>query len=316
MSQDYLVSLTKRVSCCEKDGQNPHRHTHLKFDSNVVQCNKDFVCNGYIVSSQCSPNRLVYTNQHKQLVSANLSNIVRGNNINIVSNGDGTITVANPQNISKTSTPTFKMITMTNQPVNQNDVTTKKYVDEKLSEFDSGLFDVKTSQIKLSSTINSENISSGAFVISGGMGIAKDLYVGGGLHLPNSNGILTKLDYFEEGTLSILWDNIWSNPISSTFAYQRMGKWVMLMFPYVSHVATRRGIISNTIDTYLPPRLQPLYDISHDVNGSDNSLDIPVCATIYGDNGRITVKPKNISEFSGSGICGFNTFSISYMAKI
>lgn len=316
MSQDYLVSLTKRVSCCEKDGQNPHRHTHLKFDSNVVQCNKDLVCNGYIVSSLCSPNRLVYTNQHKQLVSTNLSDVVRGNNINIVSNGDGTITVANPQNISQSSSPSFQRITVTNQPVNLNDVTTKQYVDDKLSMLESGVFDVKSAQINLTSTKNAESLSTGALVIAGGMGVTKDLYVGGGLHLPNSDGILTKLDYFEEGTLSISWDNIWSNPISSTFAYQRIGKWVMLMFPYSSHMATRRGIIFNTTDTYLPPRLQPLYDITHDVGGSDNSSDIPVCATIYGDNGRITIKPKNASEYSGSGICGFNTFSISYMAKI
>lgn len=313
MSYDYLVSLTKRISRCE---QTAHRHNNLQADGNTIRCDRDLVCNGNIVASKCVQNSLVYTNQYKQLISANISNIVRGSNINIVANEDGTITVANPQNISQTSSPTFKMVTTTDIPVNQNDVVTKKYVDDKMTEMIAGLFEVDTAQIKTSSTINSENISSGSFVISGGMGIAKDLYVGGGIYLPNSNGILTKLDFFEEGTFSISWNNIWSNEISSTFAYQRIGKWVMLMFPYVSNRAIRSGIISNVTDTYLPERLQPLYDILIDISGSDNGVDVPVCVKIFGDNGRIEIKPKNTNEYYGAGISGFNTFSISYMAKL
>ena len=314
MSKEYLIALTKRLSSYEKDKQQSG-HIGMHFDAHSIQCDKDLVCNGYIVSSQCEPNKIVSTNQHKQLVSANLTDVIRSNNLNIFGD-NGNLLISTPQELNTTSEPTFKMVNITDEPVHENNIVTKKYIDERLSDIGSGIFNLDTSQIKLYSTIDSENASTGSFIISGGMGIAKNLYIGGGLHLPNSNGIDTALDYFEEGTLSISWDNIWDHYISSTFAYQRIGKWVMLMFPYISHTACKNGKIFNTSDSYLPLRLQPLYDITIDITGTNSGSDVPVCVTIFGDNGKILIKPKTSTEFTGSGICGFNTFSISYMAKI
>ena len=314
MSNSYLVALTNRLSSIEKDGQHTHHGTHMKFDGNSIQCNKDVVCNGFLVSSKCEPNKIACTNQHKQILSANLSDFVKVKNLSISPSDDGTITIENQQDLSISSTPTFKMAKLTEQPSEQDDVVTKKYVDDKIVGLDEGVFEIGT-QIKMLSTLNADSYDTGSCVISGGIGVAKDLFIGGGIHLPNENGILTPLNYFEEGTLSINWCDIWDHEISSTYAYQRIGKWIMLMFPYISHVAVSSGTIKPTSDTYLPSRLRPLYDITLDITGTDNGSDIPVSVTFYGDDGRIAIKPKSTSTYTGSGISGFNTFCAMFMAK-
>lgn len=315
MSHDYLISLTQRMSNSEKCNRyNISSYVHL--DANTLQCDKDVVCHGYNVQSKCEPNKLVKTNQHKQLVSTNVSDIINGCNIDIQNNPNGSITIRNPQQVSPSSIPTFKSINITDPPTNDNHVATKRYVDTKLSGIDNGIFNTGTTQIRLPSTVNSTSCSSGSLIVAGGMAIEKDFYMGGGLFFPNETGIMTRLDFFEEGTLNIIWNNIWDHEISSVFAYQRIGKWVSLMFPYIAHSATKSGIISNMDVSYLPERLQPLYDISIDIFGLDNNLTIPVCVTFFGDNGKINVKPKDVAMYTGIGICGFNTFSISYMAKV
>jgi len=295
MSDKYLIALTQRLSSYEHTKGLSQSSNGVKVVANTLQFSKDIVSNGNLVASLCEPNKLVQTNQYKQMNSTSLSKWVFGRNLIIEDNKNGSIIIICPQDVSQTAEPTFKKITITDDPLNEKDVVTKKYVDDKLIN---------------TTTSDKSLICTNGTVIS-----AKDLQLNGGLFLPNIGGIQTKLDFFEEGVMNINWSGIWGSVVSSTFAYQRIGKWVMMMFPYTSSVAMKSGTITNQQGDYLPSRLCPLYDISLDFNGTDNGIDTLVRVTIYGHNGSIVFKPKNMNYFSGSGISGFNTFSISYMAK-
>lgn len=249
--------------------------------------------------TNCAVGRPITINRRNQFQTANISSVLTGKNIVIRDKGDGTALIENPQPLDQTSTPNFRMVKIADIPNEPSDVVTKKYVDELLGGT------IPISNAILSADVQSEQTHY----------VNNEEVCANGLYFPTIGGIQTKLDFYEEGAFGISWKGIWENNVSSTFVYQRIGKWVSLMFPYVSNRANKTGTITNTAETYLPRRLRPMYDISIDINGNDNMYDIPVKVTVYGDDGRILIKPKNMAEYSGAGISGFNTFSISYMVK-
>jgi hypothetical protein len=64
----------------------------------------------HLTVSDLTANRLIASNADKALVSTNLSSWVSGtaNQITVTDNGDGTITLATPQDIATSSSPTFQ----------------------------------------------------------------------------------------------------------------------------------------------------------------------------------------------------------------
>lgn len=317
-SNKHIVALTERLASIEKlkSVSSPilSEKDSLLFEQNSIQVNKDLVCNGFNVQSMCAQNSVVKTNEHKQLVSANMSDFIFSDNIDIVNNPNGSISLHCNNSSSLPSSPTFAHINVLSDPVKDEHCVHKKYVDDKLEQICSGLIDVNTVQTRIVSTANSTGFESGSLIVGGGVSINKDVYVAGSLFLQNNTGFLTGLNYFEEGSLDISWSGIWDHELLSSFVYQRVGRFVSLMFPYISNRSVYSGVISNIPEKYLPKRLRPIYDISITIDGSDNdNSTIPVVVKIFGDNGKIIIKPKNNKSFSGSGIAGFNTFCIHYM---
>lgn len=368
--RNYIIQLTQRLAQVERGGITARgnvqhsKHQSIYEGSSWIDVNKDLISNGYLVASKCEPNKFVVTNEHKQVVSTDLFEHITGSERRIeVSNSNGKIMISCPQDIDKTSTPEFRAIKLTSQPIDQSDAVTKNYVDEKLktigpipintcSRIDvvnptgdclrvgrsDGIFvdvnvdadgtlnltnekpsgktndiDIYGQRINLLSNIDSTSPNSGSLVAYGGVGIMKDLQIGGGIFLRTETGIPTKLDFFEEGTLSVLWDGIWDEPIDTSILYQRIGSWVMLMIPYTANRATKVGEIRNSQSTLLPQRLRPIYDIKISVNGTDNGNETSMKASIFGDDGRIVIKPKD-KLYIGEGISGFDTFCVQYMA--
>jgi len=65
-----------------------------------------------------------------------------------------------------------------------------------------------------------------------------------------------------------------------------------MTIPYTSNRATTEGTIENTVETYLPDRLRPIYDIKMVIGGYDDDKEIDVKVTIFGDDGKIIIYPK------------------------
>ena len=367
-SQPYLHSISERISKIEKkigcsNVGGSSSNGCLREEECCMNVYKDLVTRCNVVISKCEPNKLVATNEHKQLQSINLQQLIKGtvNQIDISATNTG-IKINCPQDLDEMATPTFKSLKLLSKPINNNEVVTKEYVDSAVAtgsktdlnlckrldvinpdgeclrlgrdggtfidikvdangtlnlsnnaEYEINDIDIYGERINLLSNIDSTSPNTGSLVLYGGMGIMKDLQLGGGLYLQNDAGIPSKLDFFEEGAMQIIWGGIWNSPIDSSFVYQRIGGSVNLMIPYIGSRAYINNVITNTPATYLPERLRPLYDIKKKIRIIDNDNELSGWITIYGDDGRIVIKPKLISKFSGVGISGFHTLSLNYM---
>lgn len=371
MSEHYLHSLTSRVTQLERvqEYNNIHRTLgSIAEEPSCVNIHKDIIARHHIVASLCDPNKIVMTNEHKQLRSLDINSIITGteNQIYVAATPNGGAVLSCPQDINITSTPTFQSIYITKNPSNDNEVANKAYVDSVVANSskvslnlckrldiinpegacmrigrDGGTFvdvnvdangtlnlsstenstttndiDIFGERINFLSNINTTSPQTGSLVVYGGMGIVKDLHLGGGIYLRTDEGIPSKLDFFEEGALPIMWTGIWSTQIDSEFVYQRIGGKVTLMFPYVACMSNTSDIITNTQNTYLPATLRPIYDIKEKKNIIDNNTEMSGYISIFGNDGRITVKPESQPKFTGTGVSGFGTICISYMVDV
>lgn len=360
----YLATLTLRSSRIEKLLRDKMPVTSMIEGSSYINSNKDFVAYGHIVPSLCEPNKILATNEHKQLVQTHITQWLYGtpNQIDVVNN-NGHAILKCPQDLGINSSPLFKSVKVKNEPTDQRDVASKLYVDTEIQKMklpelnacskisiinpegdclrigrNGGNFvninvdkdgslnltnekpngqvneiDIYGEKINFLSNVNAVRPNHGSVVMYGGLGVMQDLQLGGKLYLNTYKGIPTGLDYFEEGSMSIVWEGIWNDSVDTLLVYQRIGKWVMLTIPYTSSRATTEGIIENTLETYLPERLRPIYDIKTTIGGYDDDKEIDVKVTIFGDDGKISIYPKGGQKFTGVGISGFDTFSVSYM---
>lgn len=391
MSQEHLQSITHRISQLEKSLSNNKKQSVVS--KNITEgvmwmdFHKDIVAKRYIVPTTCDKNKLLATNEQKQIISADMDKFITGKSEQIIvePTSDGGIFLSCPQSIGKTSTPEFTGVKITGTPSDTNDVVTKGYVDnlvkgnvglqnintqikqenilqepsinikqpessnntvdthvgeitkkinDKNIEFsvdDDGTLnitnkatcndnvineiDLYAQRLNLLSNINSVDPKTGALVLYGGLGVIKDVHIEGGLYLPSKGGESSKLDYFEEGVLDIKWCGIWKETIKSSILYQRIGNWVMIMIPYIAGIANKDGVIENTIDTRIPKRLCPIYDMKIAGFGTNADAETDVRIIIYGDDGRIKIYPTLQKQFS-KGMSGFDTFSISYMIDV
>lgn len=180
-----------------------------------------------------------------------------------------------------------------------------------------GEIDVLSKQITSLSNVDTTSPDTGSVVVYGGVGIIKNLNVGGGITFATHNGIPTSLDFYECGSLPLGWMNIWENMVDGIIIYQRIGINVTITFPYVGRRAIKTGEIINTRETFLPERLRPIYDMRVNVDVIDNDVIVPGKAFIYGDDGRVVIKRAGhdgtYGGLIGIGICGFHTFSVSFL---
>ena len=175
--------------------------------------------------------------------------------------------------------------------------------------------DIFIPQINLLSDLDSTSINNGSVVVYGGMSIMKHLYIGDGIFFKNSGSEPASLDYYNEGTLRIQVMGIWADILDIGIKYQCIGSSVTIMINETTDIATTSGTIQNTVDTYLPPNLSPVYDIGFGIYTIDNEVEtfgkIIITAT-----GQITIQhSKDDINFSGNGISGFRAVCITYLVK-
>lgn len=358
-TKKWLQTVTTRVTKLEHMG-----YGCMSEEPYCLNIHKDLVSRGYLVASKCDPSKPVMTNEHKQLMSYNMNKFIHGqqNQISVIGNNDGSVTIGLAQEQVLPQEPTFKSIKLYSDPKEATDVATKEYVDKTVSNALPALnacsqisvinpngdclrigrndktfidinveengtlnltnekpdgkindIDIYGERINLLSNLNTTSPNTGSVVVYGGMGIMKDLQIGGNLYLKTYNGIPSKLDFFEEGVLPVIWSGIWENDIDTSIIYQRIGGCVTLMVPYTCGRSTKSDVITNTVETYLPERLRPIYDIKPHIDTIYDDIETDGYAKIFGDNGKIIIYPKISSTFSEEGMCGFQTFSVNYM---
>lgn len=352
MNSNYLPTLTGRITKLEKELRHVHNNT-LFMNDDIIRSRNIQAQTAQIIKQQKQNNgvknikvpppklptqmnvsKIVCLNKNNQISPTNLSEWISFSdaNMKVKDRGDGGViidaftlrdleikkqqTVESIQPIQIHSTDNSIMIGKKNLVKLSIDDNGTMNITNQTQKGDLNEVDIYSEKINFLSNVESTNPNTGSIVTYGGMGIMKNLSIGGGIVLPTKAGIPTKLDYFEEGTLSIVWTGIWNGSIDATYIYQRMGHLVTLCIPYTTNRSTVAGVITNTQETYLPKRLRPNYDIKYTVEGQDDGISMAIVVSIFGDDGKIKIYPKNGKVFSGSGISGFDTFCVSYMTRI
>ena len=86
------------------------------------------------------------------------------------------------------------------------------------------VFELNGLQVQVPQSTDSSSTTTGAMTVSGGVGIAKNLYVGSSLYLPTSGGTPSALNYYEENTgITLTLSGLWSGNLSATTHLIKVG---------------------------------------------------------------------------------------------
>jgi hypothetical protein len=147
-------------------------------------------------------------------------------------------------------------------------------------------------------TIQSTSTATGCAIFSGGVGIAGNEYLGGALYLPTSGGTAAGLDYYEE----LAYTPNCAGPMTTTFtsAFIRAGKQVTLSWAQCSGTSSTSCNIS--MSSNIPSRMAPASTIYKTILVSDSG-------TMYVGQLAITTTQLNIWKVYGSTTITDNMFS-------
>jgi hypothetical protein len=312
MTTEYLQILTKRVAKLEKEIGRVNNNTRGISD--------ELVKNRHIQAMSL---------QHSMTQQRNLEN--QKNNLSkLITNSDGCfkITEKSDGGIDINKSDDYNSMKLNRISDDCLLVGTKNLIKLKVdeegtlnigsisSQKELNEVDLYSERINFLSNVDTSSPNTGSIVMRGGLGVLGNISIGGGITTKTDGGIPTKLDYFEEGTLNIIWDGIWDEQIDSLLIYQRMGHFVTLNIPYTANNATKSGVIENTIETQLPKRIRPNYDIKYTIDGQNEGINVQCVVSVFGNDGKIKIYPKNGKLYTGNDICGFDTFCVSYMANL
>ena len=111
-------------------------------------------------------------------------------------------------------------------------------------------------QFQIQPSTYSSSTTTGAMTISGGVGIAKNLYVGSSLYLPTSGGTPSALNYYEEYSMTTTFQGLWAINQTGTVKFVRSGSIVSMFIPYIANTGNAT-VASFTNNSDLPTRFRP-----------------------------------------------------------
>lgn len=157
-------------------------------------------------------------------------------------------------------------------------------------------------------TTDATSTSTGAVVINGGLGVAKNIYAGSGLYLPN--GTPAQLNRYEEATQSTTfsWPSATGSPVGCTvnILYHRFNDMVFAYIPTLSGTNGTSGSQFTTSTAQIPSNFRPsstnqYCQVFLALNGSWQG----VSSLLITSGGVITVQ----SDPSGNNIPASNTLA-------
>jgi hypothetical protein len=161
-------------------------------------------------------------------------------------------------------------------------------------------------------TIQSTSTSIGCAILSGGVGIASNLYLGGALYLPTSGGTSGALAYYEEATYTTNTTGPMTRPFTAKFI--RVGKKVTLS--WVECTGTSGSATNILMAEDIPSRMAPSSTFYSTILTSDSGTMYLGQVRVGG--GQIAIwKEKGSTdiednEFTGSGTIIVYASSVTY----
>lgn len=324
MANQYLHSISQRLNDLDKLSLK----NCAKDTGSCISITKDAVFWNNLVLDRCRPNQLIMTNEHKQLVSMDLKEFIKSEIEKVIPTIQITQTPTQiTQPVQQIIQPKFEGVMNNLKIINDegNCLTLGRGSDVINFNIDNdgSLFlsngkneeiDIFIPKLNFLSNIDTTTPMDGSITIYGGLGIVRNLCVGGGILLKTDDGVPTELDYFEEGSIPIVFAGPWENDVDSIVNYQRIGSVVTLFIPYTAQKAVVSNSIHNTVESYLPERLRPVFDIEFDIDTINSSENEKGKMIFYGDDGRIVIQTDKIN-FEPTGLCGFRTKCVNFMVK-
>ena len=112
-------------------------------------------------------------------------------------------------------------------------------------------------QVQIQTNTDSSSVSTGSLIVSGGVGISKNLYCNA-LYLPTSGGTSSSFNYYEELSMTITFTGIWASDISITAKIVRSGAIVVCYIPLFHGTSNSTSLgFTSTLATALPSRFCP-----------------------------------------------------------
>ena len=150
--------------------------------------------------------------------------------------------------------------------------------------------------------------------VSGGLGIAKNLYVGSSLYLPTSGGSPTALNYFEEYSMSMTFQGLLASNQTGTVKFVRSGSIVSMFIPYIA--TTGNATVSSfTNNSDLPTSFRPTSPFTGSVGIITNNTFAFGRITVNVSAGNITFyrDPTQTTTWTTGQTNGVDANMITYL---
>jgi hypothetical protein len=165
--------------------------------------------------------------------------------------------------------------------------------------------------VKVPGSTDSSSYTTGALVVSGGLGIAKKTYFNNDIHLPNGG---TGLNWYHETTYSTTFSGIGFTSASQTIQVIRIGAIVMLRIPAFSGTASVPGNLTSA--TAIGANYRPTVNIRNAGVCLRNNGNDTIGTFEMTTGGIINFYPTVYgSVFSGTGTSGTRDCTVSYMVN-
>lgn len=185
LSTGVVSAVNLYVSGNLTSNLTPNANGVLSLGASTQRFDKVFVANTVDIAGQT-----ITANATSVSISGNL--VVASANISTLDTATFTATTANVQNLTANTANVYsiKVLAELEGNVGRFDILTAN--TGNFANLNSNVANVNTlsinNQLAINSSTNSTSTTTGSFVTAGGVGIQKDLYVGGTIHLANGAG--------------------------------------------------------------------------------------------------------------------------------
>lgn len=164
-----------------------------------------------------------------------------------------------------------------------------------------------TQRTKITDTTSSTSQTTGALIVSGGIGAAKDCFLKG-VAVDTSGGTPTVINYFEETTHSSVFTGAFTSG-TITLRVKRLNNAVRVSFPQIQATATATALL--TMSTALPTRFRPATEQTFGIRGTTGGTIQMITARIF-TTGVIRFERIDGTNFPSGSTCGTAATNFTY----
>lgn len=163
-------------------------------------------------------------------------------------------------------------------------------------------------RVRITDTTTSTSSSTGALVISGGLGVTGAIFTSTGITLPTTGGTATQMNAFEEVTHA----SVFTGPFTSgsiTMRVKRINNCVSITFPQIQATATSSAIM--TASSAIPTRFRPATEQTFGIRGISGGTIQMITARMQ-TSGVIRFERIDGTAFPSGTTCGTAATGFQY----